>query len=219
MIFGARHSLGTGRVRSRFLLIILCLSALSLFSCSGRGEVKHPGPPYGKVVKKWTRSAGIYRGMDSQLFVHATYRGLEIRDAYVREYAERYQLDEYQRAKLLTDEQEGYERSEELFLGVHTQEDKWNDLHRSDSIWRLYLKNDRGERVRPLEVRRVDAESPLIKAFYPRLDKWSKGYVVTFPKYSETGTEPIVSDETRKIHLVITGVLGETEITWKLKKR
>ncbi|MFQ5585817.1 MAG: hypothetical protein ACE5GF_03225 [Thermodesulfobacteriota bacterium] len=200
------------------LLVLFCGSSLALLvSCSGRGEVKPDGPPYSRLIEKWTSEGKVYRGMESRLVVHATYRGWGLREAYVREYEKRYRLDSYQREKLLAGEKARYEEGEEFFLAVYTPEGRWNDLDRSDSVWKLYLKNDRDERVSPVEVRRVDEESPLIREFYPDLDPWSYGYVVIFPKYSEKGELPLINDETRSFTLIITGVLGQTEITWRLK--
>jgi hypothetical protein len=201
------------------LLILLCvLSAALVASCARRGEVKPDGgPPYAKVIKQWTREGSVYRGIESMLLLHGTYRGMELREAYTREYGERYRLDSYRVEKLVAQERAGYERSEEFFLAVYTPDEKWNDLERSDSAWRLYLRNDSGERVEPITIRRVDEESPLFREFYPKLDQWSRGYIVSFPKYSATGERPIINDDTSRFTLIITGVLGQTEIEWAMK--
>jgi hypothetical protein len=200
------------------LSILLCMVSVTLVaSCARRGEMKPDSPPYAKLIGKWTREGSVYRGIESRLVVHATYRGLEFREAYVREYGDRYRLDDYRREKLLATERAGHERVEEFFLAVSTLDEKWNDLHRSDSVWRLYLKNDSGERVEPIAIRRVDEESPLFREFYPKLDRWSRGYIVTFPKYSEAGEAPLINDDTLRVTLVITGALGQTVIEWRMK--
>jgi len=179
--------------------------------------MKPDTPPYTKVIEKWSSDGTVYRGIESRLILHATYRGLEFREAYAREYGERYRLEGYRIEKLVEQEGAEYERAEEFFLAVSSPNERWNDLDRSESVWRLYLKNDSGERVEPVTIRRVDEESPLFREFYPKLDQWSRGYIVTFPKYGETGEVPLINDDTRRFTLVITGALGHTEIEWRVK--
>ncbi|MFQ5329757.1 MAG: hypothetical protein ACE5D4_07200 [Thermodesulfobacteriota bacterium] len=201
------------------LSILLCLLSVTLLpSCAKRGEVKPDGrPPYAKVIVKWTSEGSVYRGIESRLILHATYRGLEFREAYAREYGERYRLDGYRIEKLVEQERKEHERADEFFLAVSTPDEGWNDLERDDSIWRLYLKSNSGERVEPVAIRRVDEESPLFREFYPKLDQWSRGYIVSFPKYSATGERPLINDDTSRFTLIITGLLGHTEIEWQME--
>jgi len=89
--------------------------------------------------------------------------------------------------------------------------DKWNDFAESDSIWKVYLEDDKGARLSPVSVSKLDASDPLLREFFPYMDLWSSAYSIKFPKYSETGTEPIPNADTRSMRLVVTGVLGKFE--------
>ncbi|MEE9590990.1 MAG: hypothetical protein V3W26_00605 [Thermodesulfobacteriota bacterium] len=200
------------------LIITLHLTFFIAFSgCTKQTELRPSGLSYTEALNRWTREGRIYDGFESRLVVYATYRGWEFREAYVREYVKRYEMDSYQEDKLLADESADYEAVEEFFLAVSTHDTKWNDLDNNNSIWNLYLKNDRGERVNPIDIKRVDEDSPLIKKFYPQMDLWSYGYIIRFPKYAGVGETPLLGDDTISFELIITGVLGKTEMGWRLK--
>lgn len=201
-----------------FLIITLNLASFIILSgCTKQTELRPSELSYVEALKRWTREGRIHEGLESRLVAYATYRGWEFREAYVREYVKRYEMDSYQGDKLLTDESTDYEAVEEFFLAVYTPSTKWNDLDKSNSIWNLYLRNDRGERVSPIDVKRVDEDSPLIKEFYPQIDLWSYGYIIRFPKYAGVSETPLLGDDTVSFEIIVTGVLGKTEMRWRLK--
>jgi hypothetical protein len=201
-----------------FLIITFHLAFFIAFTgCTKQSELRPSGLSYTKALNRWTREGRIYAGFESRLVAYVTYRGWEFREAYVREYVKRYEMDSYQEDKLLADERTSHEAVEEFFLAVYTPDTKWNDLDKNNSIWNLYLKNDRGERVNPIDIKRVDEDSALIKEFYPQMDLWSYGYIIRFPKYAEVSETPLLGEDTPSFKLIITGVLGKTEIRWSFK--
>lgn len=172
---------------------------------------------YASVLGTYTRSAKIYEGLEARLYISATYKNPAFVRAYVDRYAEGFQLEEGIKENLLERGIEASEMYNEFFAAVFTPEDSWNSFVGPGAIWKFYLEDDAGNRLSPVTVTRVDGSDPLIRDFFPYFDPWSHGYILKFPKYTETGTEPIPGAGTRSIKLKVTGVLGKGELEWKIK--
>lgn len=204
----------------------LCLFLLLLtfsFGCAARNEAVKKEEDrgeaksgYNEALNKWTRSKKLYEGLETRLYINATYKSPEFREAYVERYAKSYQLDEDFKKALLERETAQHERYNEFFFTAYTPEDRWNDFANPDSVWRLYLDDGMGGKIRPVSIARVDKSDPLLREFFPYFDPWSIGYVARFPKYSETG-EPVPSPRINSIKLVVTGVLAKGELEWRIK--
>jgi len=190
---------------------------LSVVVLAGCGAHKVERPEYADVLAAWTRSARVYKGLESRLYISATYKNPVFREAYIERYAESYGLDDDYKQVLLKREADEMVRYNEFFLSAYTPEERWNDFERPDSAWKLYLEDGSGARLSPISITKVDTTDPLLREFFPYLDLWSSGYIVKFPKYSETGAEPIPGEKTEYVRLVVTGVLGRGRLEWRLK--
>jgi hypothetical protein len=179
--------------------------------------VVQPRPSgYLLVLEEWTRSKDVYEGFESRLFVRATYKSLPFREAYIDEYAEKYRIDEDLKRVLMEREVESFQTYNEFFISAGTPVDFWNDFDQMDSLWKLYLEDDVGRKVEPVDIRKVEAQDQRIKAFFPYLNYWSIGYIVKFPKHDATGE--VVGKDASSLRLVLTGVIGQTELEWGLER-
>lgn len=174
---------------------------------------------YAGELGAWTRSAKIYDGLESRLYISATYKDQAFVRAYVERYAEGYQLEQGLKEKMLERGLELSEMYNEFFVAAFTPEESWNSFAGTGAMWKFYLEDNAGNRLVPISVSRVDGSDPMIREFFPYFDHWSYGYTVKFPKYTETGLEPIPGAGTRSIKLKVTGVLGKGELEWKLKEK
>ena len=202
-----------------FLLITVCCLLFTIFTgCASKNKevIKKPAKDYFVTLNKWTKSKKVYDNLETKLYVYATYKSWGLREAYVDEYARRYMLDDSQKASILKSEKELDERINEFFLSVYTPELKWNDFDKKDSIWSIYLEDEKGDRVLPIEITRVEENNPLVREFFPHMDLWSYGYTVKFPKYLPMGQEPFPSTTSKSIKLTITGAVGKSQLEWKL---
>lgn len=207
----------SGRPFKTPALTCLLMAALFILSLGGCAGVDTAKTGYYEALNRWTRAVKIYEGLESRLYLSATYKHPSFRAAYIERYAKSYQMEEAYTKALLDRESEQGEKYNEFFFTAFTPEDRWNDFLRPDSVWKLYLVDSSGARLAPVSVTRVDASDPLLREFFPYFDLWSAGYIVKFPKYSETGTEPIPGPDTRFIKLIVTGILGKGELEWRLK--
>ncbi len=210
-----------------FLLLTVYCSLLTVFigcagkhvpesSNQGKETVKpQPAKGYFDILSRWTKNKKVYEELETKLYIYATYKSWQWREAYIDEYAKRYMLDSSQRENILAREKEINERFNEFFLSIYTPELKWNDFDKKGSIWSIYLEDDKGERISPLEIIRVDEDNPLVREFFPYMDLWSFGYIVKFPKYLPTGKEPFPSPASKAMKLIITGAVGRSQLEWR----
>ncbi len=199
------------------LFTVHCSLSTVLTGCAAKEKEIKPASGYFDLLNQMTRSKKVIDRLESKLFVYATYKSWPLRAAYIEEYASRYQMDDYQRQKLEEQEKDLDERFNEFFIAVYTPEEKWNDFEHYDSIWKMYMEDEKGNRISPYRINKVDVNSPLIREFYPYLDLWSSGYIIRFPKYMVGGEEPFPGKDAAYFRLIITGVVGSAELEWQLK--
>ncbi|MBI5599805.1 MAG: hypothetical protein HY890_08755 [Deltaproteobacteria bacterium] len=172
--------------------------------------------PYYDIMNQWTRNTKVFDGLESRLYIHATFRSLPYRKAYVEEYSRRYELGADMEKTLLVREIEAQEAYNEFFIAAYTPSAEWNDFEKAGSIWKLYLSDRSGARLEPLEIKKVDSKDPLYREFFPYLDPWSYGYIVRFPRYDSEGRGPVGDRDSGFLRLVVTGLKGRGELVWRL---
>ncbi|MBI2411667.1 MAG: hypothetical protein HYV24_00450 [Deltaproteobacteria bacterium] len=201
---------------SRTFRAVLSLAVPVLFILAGCAAKTPTGEEaYMKALAASTRGVKVYEGFETKLYASATFKSTAFRDAYIERYVKGNQLDEGYANALRERESELSEKFNEFFFTAYTPDDKWNDFAETDSIWKVYLEDDKGARLSPVSIAKLDASDPLLREFFPYMDLWSSAYSIKFPKYSETGTEPIPGADTKSMRLIVTGVLGKGELTWK----
>lgn len=204
-------------LRSILALLIVFASISLVSGCASEKELVRPD--YHKALKKWTRGTKVYDGLELKLHINATYKNREFRHAYLDRYTESYLLDEGYAGAMLDTEYELAELYNEFFFSIYTPYDSWNDFDRKDSVWKLYLVDSAGAQISPISIKRVDSADPLLREFFPYVGLWSSAYIARFPRYSDTGTEPIPGKDTEFIKLLVVGVLGNGELEWRLNGR
>ncbi len=200
------------------LVCSLLLFTLFVFM-TGCASVGNGASRYADLLDNWTRSDKIYDGIDVRLSISATYRNREFRYAYVDRYIEAYRLEEGSREAMRAREFEESELYNEFFLSVSTPDKNLNDFISKSSIWKLYLADASGSMLSPVSIKRVSNSSVLTSTLFPYMDAWSVGYIVRFPKYSASGTEPIPNEKSAFLKLMIVGMLGNGELFWELEEQ
>jgi hypothetical protein len=173
---------------------------------------------YEEVCESWSREARVHHGFEAEYIVVGTFKSKAFRRAYVDEFAAAYQLNAEEKNRLLKDQLEKTDLSHEFQVALFVPEKKWEKIDKIESMWKLYLVNDKGDRVKPLEVERVNRQNADIKHFYPYVTPWKTPYVVRFPYRIPETNRPLVDKETKAITLVVTSVLGTAHLTWDLEQ-
>ncbi|MBE9528666.1 MAG: hypothetical protein IME99_05455 [Proteobacteria bacterium] len=195
------------------LVAVLVLLAVVVAGCATSGKGVRE---YSEQLDAWTRSTKIYDGIDVRLTMNATFRNRDFRAAYVRRYVEAYRLEEGSKEAMDTREAEESELYNEFFVSVSAPDSSLNDLDSKRSVWKLYLEDGAGAVLSPVSVKRISTSSALISTLFPYMDTWSVGYIVRFPRYSASGTEPVPNEKSKYLKLRIAGLLGSGSLVWKL---
>jgi hypothetical protein len=189
---------------ARILIVILSLLLSSYNLYASDADFK-------KLVEKQTRSEKIYKNkFVTTLVVNAVYRDMKFREAYVHEYAKAYQLTKAEEDAMLTKESAQDEKEVSFYLFAYTEDEKWNNFDKSNPAWKIYLKDDKSNRLEPLSVKRFTLEPSMHFIYFPMASQWMKGYEITFSKNIDTANA-------KSFTIILTGFLGNTELTWEIK--
>jgi hypothetical protein len=160
---------------------------------------------YLQVLGRWTRSKIIYSQFDTQAHISATLRSPEFNRAYRKEYARIYQFsgDELKNHEAM---QVASEFTEFVFY-AYIPDRTENDFDRRGSIWSIFLVNGRGEKIMPVEVRRVDPVTPVVTGFFTYIKPYyGISYWLRFPPLEKIG------EVGAPLKLVFAGVIGKIEL-------
>ncbi|MGK7345954.1 MAG: hypothetical protein ACNS63_09125 [Candidatus Nitrospinota bacterium M3_3B_026] len=191
-------------------LFFLCLLALAaaLPSCATEktssryliGEI-----PLNRAVASMTRTARLYRELDTILIADVTLLDMGLRRAWVDQAAEAGRLGPSEKAALLEKEREENGASAQFLVALYTSEDEWNDLEKEGSRWSLFLEAD-GGLARPESIRKVKLEELKLRDNLPFETAFRSFYIVSFPREA-AGGPPYT--------LGMSSLLGEVKLRWR----
>lgn len=179
------------------------------------------GPsPYDDALSTWTRTAKVYRDLESRINVAATYLSPGFVEAMTAERVRVFAPTEAELAAWSRERSAEAARSEVFFLSVATRDREWNDLDQGDSMWRLYLETDRGVKVPPERIVAVRGQPPVLSHFFPHLGHFAIGYWVYFPRYpayrdGEGLPRPVVDASLSWFKLRMRSPVAVVDLTWK----
>ncbi len=164
--------------------------ALILCGCAG-GRVPRIGDPaptarddaaevaYQEVLSRVSDRKAIYQGLDTVVFISATWQSEEFVAARVARTAAFRGLGKLEHEQMLKTERDKLKDDTVFFFGVHANDPRTDDFDRSNSIWSLSLMTSEGQ-LRPVEVRRVGRATADMRSLYPYMDTFWVGYEVRF---------------------------------------
>jgi hypothetical protein len=170
-------------------------------------------PGYRDSLENWSREARIHRGLEVELILSATFKSRAFRRAYTREYAAAYKLDAAEKERFMEAQMRAADLDCEFLVAAFFPQEDWDDFDDGQSMWRIRLINDAGERIRPSEIRRIKEKGALMTHFFPYITPWKSVYVVRFPPMSPEKNGQQGAD---KITLEVASVLGSTQLEWPM---
>ena len=205
-----------------FVVLILAMSGF--MGCHGGKENKpieytpdsQFTPEYKAVFETWTKEDRIYKGFDCKLIAAATYKSIQFRKAYAQEYGKLYKLSPAERNKLHKDQVDAADTYNEFFFAAYVPDKKWNDFKEEKSTWKIDLRVDGGTRVAPVEIREQKRNNVVLKHFFPYVTPWKSVYLLRFPATQRDTGKALVGEQSRKLMLSISSVLGSAEMEWDL---
>ena len=198
----------------------LALALLALAGCARvPPSVGEPAPTlrdldaeraYQQTLARYSDRGEIYALFDTRLFAGATLQTPAFREARVRRQAAFELLPPAKVDALLADEQAQAAQAHELFLGVHVNEQRYDDFEQRDSIWRVVLVTPSGE-VTPERVQRLGRADLPMRAYYPYTGEFWVGYRVRFPLQHADGT-PVIPPDAKRVTLRLASTLGQLDL-------
>lgn len=193
------------------ILGLLLVLVIALAGCAQVREYtdipkkKGVSDEYLKDLAAWTRTNTVYSEFETNLKIVCTYKSSRFKDAYVKEYSRIYLLPSEAREQKAQLMKEMSAEETEFSFYAYTADFDANDFSRAESSWKVFLLDDKGNQVHPIEIRRINKITPLVEEFYPYINPYhGKFYTIRFPHQPEG----------EKIKLVFTSVLGTITLEW-----
>ncbi|MDW7711208.1 MAG: hypothetical protein SCH98_12110 [Deferrisomatales bacterium] len=156
--------------------------------------------PYGALLPRHTRAGELYDRLDTVAKAWATWRSPELRAALAETSVAAYRLEGEAAEALRRRETQESRNVREVHLALYTPKAQWNDLESPQTLWRVFLELETGERRDPLRVTHlVKTDKSAVE--YPYVTRWTREYSLVFPVLAgeDLGAPPT---------LVLAGPLG-----------
>ncbi|HOW57083.1 MAG TPA: hypothetical protein PKZ12_03710 [Smithellaceae bacterium] len=164
---------------------------------------------YLQVLEQYTVKKVLYSQMETRLQIAATYKSRDFQDAYRKEYSRLYELSSAEiKAREETQTNVASDFTEYVFY-AYVPEREANDFSSRNSLWKVYLQDARGEKIYPMEIRKIENVTVLLEQLYPYINRYHGiFYSLKFPpEASQSSPSPAKK-------LVVTGVMGKLELDW-----
>lgn len=180
---------------------------------AGQPEAR-PASAYREILDRWTRTDRQYDALQTKLYVSATYKSWPFRQAYVAQYARVFLLPDRERDALLARETASLDQFHEFVLSAYTPVRQSGDFLTRTGIWKLYLEGAGGARVGTARVERVPEPPQVLEAFFPYVTRWSRVFLVRFPKTTPDGQPVLTDPQTERFRLVLASTEARSTLTW-----
>lgn len=191
------------------ILLMICLACSEVKEYIDIVKDESISKEYFGALNKWTRDKTVYSQFETRAHIVATYKSSEFDEAYLSEYSKVYLLTDSEKKtkqELRVDLASDFE--EFLFYAYIPDKDS-NDFSKADSIWKIFLVDEKGSRVYPIEVRKIEKITPVIVKFFPYVNQHhGMFYSLKFSPFPS-------SFETQQLKLIFTCVLGRVELEWE----
>ena len=169
---------------------------------------------YLAVHNAWTRHSKVVEDVGTVMEIWATLKSWDFRQAYIAKYAKAYDLPEAEREALAKSQQETARAVFEIHLVAQSTTDKWTDLDRRNSPWRISLLDGTGAELSPASVKAEKFPEIYEGEFFPSRTPFSRTYTVRFVRPEGSG-DSFVGPDSGRLVLRITSPIGKVEAVWE----
>jgi len=191
------------------ILLMICLACSEVKEYIDIVKDESISKEYFSALNTWTRDKTVYSQFETRAHIVSTYKSSEFDEAYLSEYSKVYLLtDSEKKTKQELRVDLGSDFEEFLFYAYIPEKDS-NDFSKAGSIWKIFLVDEKGSRVYPIEVRKIEKITPVIVKFFPYVNQHhGMFYNLKFSPFPS-------SFETQRLKLIFTSVLGRVELEWE----
>jgi hypothetical protein len=178
------------------------------------GATKHyRADDYAGVYATWTRHAKLVKDVGTVMEIWATFKSWDFRQAYIAKYAKAYDLHQGERETLAKSQQETARAVFEIHLVAQSTVDRWNDLDRRNSAWRITLLDGTGAELAPSSIKVEKVPEIYETEFFPNRTPFSRTYNLRFVR-PDGGGDAFVGPESGRLVLRIASPMGRVEVAW-----
>ena len=198
------------------ILMVLCAGCSHVESYMDIAKEMGLSKEYIDTLGAWTKSQIVYSEFETRFLIRATYKGSAFNQAYLKEYARIYQLTDEAKRKMEDTQANISSDFTEFLFYAYIPEKESNDFSKKGSIWTVFLVDEKGNRINPIEIRKIDKINQLINVFYPYVNQYyGTFYSLKFPPTADSGIRT-GNAKGKQMKLIFTSVLGKVELEWKL---
>ncbi len=169
---------------------------------------------YLAVHDAWTTHTKLVQDVGTVIEIWATFKSWDFRQAYIAKYAKTYDLPEAEREALAKSQQDTARAVYEVHLVAQSTTDKWTDLDRRNSPWRITLLDGTGAELSPSSIKAEKFPEIYEMEFFPSRTPFSRTYTVRFTR-PEGGGDSFVGPDSGRLILRIASPIGKVETVWE----
>jgi hypothetical protein len=173
---------------------------------------------YVLVHDAWTRHGKLVQDIGTVMEIWATFKSWDFRQAYVAKFAKVYDLSDGEREDVAKSQKEMARTTYEIHLVAQSTADRWNDLERRNSPWRITLLDGTGAELGPASIKVEKLPEVYESEFFPSRTPFSRTYTVKFAR-PEEGGESFVGPQSGRMILRIASPMGKVEVVWEARDR
>jgi hypothetical protein len=171
---------------------------------------------YPAAFEAWTRHAKLVQDIGTAIEIWATFKSWDFRQAYVAKYAKVYDLADAEREQVSKSQQETARAVYEIHLVAQSTTDRWNDLDRRTSPWRITLLDGTGAELAPTSIKVEKLPEVYETEFFPTRTLFSKTYTLRFVRPEGAG-ESFIGPQSGRMILRVASPIGKVEVAWEAK--
>lgn len=175
---------------------------------------------YPAALETWTRHEQLllYDEYDigTAMEIWATFKSWDFRQAYVAKYAKLYDLADAEREQLAKSQLETARAIYEIHVVAQSTTDRWNDLERRTSPWRITLLDGTGAELAPTSIKVEKLPEIYEYEFFPMRTLFSRSYTLRFVRPEGAG-ESFIGPQSGRMILRVASPIGKVEVAWEAK--
>jgi len=140
---------------------------------------------------------------DAKVIWYATFFDGNFRRAFAKQHAKIHYMGPAEAAQWTADQEYEQSRAWEFFVSIYTKRDYKKFSLDSDTFWETFLTTGSGDVVWPDSIEQVSV-TPYEKVMYRHINRWSKCYIVKFPKV----------DIGAPVYLTLRSIVGQSSLLW-----
>jgi hypothetical protein len=193
-------------------LFILFITVVAFCACTTTKDSISPSinliseSDYHKVISQYSKQKQIYSGLYNTMDLTGTILNSKVTEAQTDQFARLYLWDANKYTQEKVKSEEKLTKEAEFFISFFTPDRKHDDLHKNQTLWKIFLDVD-GKRHEG-KTKKIKLLTEELQGIYQFHNRFSTPYSVVFPV-------PMKQIEAAKeIKITVTGPVGSATLEY-----